>query len=549
LSEIRQEPNQALSTTAATRGDVQVVRVAVAVSTVIFLAAAPFAQVQLPAVEPFLPAYQSALVVTDLITAVLLYGQFAIVRSNSLLVLASGYVFCAFMAIAHALSFPGLFADAGVIGGGPQTTAWLYFLWHGVFPLGVVAYALMDSDRPARPQPLRGSASAIMLALAAAVALGLASTLLTTAGHDLLPQIMRGNLDDSTKIYVASATWVLSLVALAVLWWRRRRTVLNIWLMVVMCVWIFDVALAAVLNHGRFDIGWYAGRLYGLFATSFVLVMLLVEYSILQARLLAAREAERRERERAEQKTAELIAMNQDLEAFSYSVSHDLRAPLRSIDGFSRVLQEDHAQRLDDEGRGYTERIRRAAERMAALIDDLLNLAQVSRADLICARIDLSRLTREIVDTLEERDPGRKTSIIIAETMQATGDSGLVRIALENLIGNAWKFTGGKSPAEIEIGQCEVDGQTACFVRDNGVGFNMAHVGRLFRGFQRLHSAQEFPGTGIGLTIVQSIVAKHGGRVWAESEPGRGATFYFTLSRPGQAAFGQMPAEPFRSAA
>ncbi len=530
MSKADEELSGTLSTFPATRGDVRTVLAVLVVSTVIFLAAAPFARVQLPAVAPFLPAYQSALVVTDLLTAVLLYGQFVIARSRSLLVLASGYVFCAFMAIAHALSFPGLFAAAGVIGGGPQTTAWLYFLWHGLFPLFVVAYAVVDGDAPAKRRLVARPLASIPVGIAAAFVLALALTLLTTVGHDALPEIMRGNLDNSRKIYVAAGTWVLSFVALVVLWRRQKRTVLDLWLMVVMSVWIFDVALAAVLNHGRFDVGWYGGRIYGLLATSFVLMVLLVEHGVLQARLIAAREAEQREFRRAEEKAAELLAANKDLEAFSYSVSHDLRAPLRSIDGFSRVLQEDHAAQLDDAGRDCTERIRRAAQRMAALIDDLLNLAQVSRSDIRRAEIDLSALAREIVDTLRERAPDRHAVFIIAEAMQAQGDLGLMRIALDNLLGNAWKFTNGCSPATIEVGRRVIDGQPACYVRDNGAGFDMAHASKLFQAFHRLHDAREFPGTGIGLAIVHRIVSKHGGRIWAESEPGKGTTFYFTLA-------------------
>ncbi len=535
-TERREEPTGTLSTFPAARKDVQIVLAMLAISVVIFLVAAPFAKVQLPAVEPFLPAYQSALIVTDLLTAVLIYGQFAITRWRSLLVLASGYLFCALMEIAHALSFPGLFAEHGVIGGGAQTTAWLYFLWHGFFPLFVVAYALIDGDMPAKRRRLGHPLAAIALGVAAAGVLALALTLLTTLGHDALPKIMSGNLDSSTKVYVASGTWVLSVVALAVLWRRPRRTVLDLWLMVVMTVWIFDVALAAVLNHGRFDIGWYSGRIYGLAATSFVLMALLLEHGVLQARLIAAREAERREFLRAEEKAAELLAANRDLEAFSYSVSHDLRAPLRSIDGFSRVLQEDHAEKLDGAGRDCTHRIRRAAQRMAVLIDDLLRLSQVSRADIRRAEIDISALAREIVDTLRERAPDRHAVFIIAEAMQEEGDIGLMRVALDNLLGNAWKFTSGRSPATIEVGRRVVDGEQACYVRDNGAGFDMAHAAKLFQAFQRMHDEREFPGTGIGLAIVQRIVTKHGGRIWAESEPGRGTTFYFTLTDAARAA-------------
>jgi signal transduction histidine kinase len=384
-------------------------------------------------------------------------------------------------------------------------------------------------------------------AVAAAV-VGL--VLLTTAGHDLMPVIMSGNLDSSTKVYVASATWALSVVALLVLWNRPQRTVLDTWLMVVMCVWIFDVALASVLNHGRFDLGWYTGRIYGLLATGFVLLVLLVENSMLYARLIASRENEHREYLRAEAKTAELIAVNNDLEAFSYSVSHDLRAPLRSIDGFTKILQDEYAERLDQDGRSYAERIRKSTQKMADLIDDLLNLAKVTRADLRRTDIDLGTLAREILESLRERSPDREAKIEIAEPILAEGDSGLLRIALDNLLGNAWKFTSNRSPAQIQVGRTELEGQPVCYIRDNGAGFDMAYAGKLFQAFQRLHDAREFPGTGIGLTIVHRIVTKHGGRIWAESEPGRGTTFYFTLPKPAVASIGaNSSAMPDRRAA
>ena len=523
-----------LSTVPAGRSDVRVVFAVVAVSLVIFLIAAPFAKVQLPSVFAFMPSYQSALVITDVVTAVMLFGQFTILRAPSLLVLASGYLFSAFMAIAHALSFPGLFAEGGLVTGGQQTTAWLYFIWHGGFPMFVVGYALLESLK-VTALPTNRPLAAIGLSAAAILALTLICVLITTSGHDALPQIMRGDLDNSTKVYVASATWLIGIAALVVLWLRPQRSVLDLWLMAVMAVWAFDAALASVLNHGRFDVGWYAGRIYGLAAMSFILMVLLVEHSVLYARLITARENERREHLRAEEKAAELAAVNKDLEAFSYSVSHDLRAPLRSIDGFTRILQEDYAKDLDDAGRAHADRIRRAAQRMGDLIDDMLNLAKVSRADLRRADIDLSSLAREIANTLRERTPDRKATFVIAEPIEADGDSGLLRIALDNLLGNAWKFTSNRSSAEIEIGQRVVNGEPACYVRDNGAGFDMAYAGKLFQAFQRLHDAKEFPGTGIGLAIVHRIVTKHGGRIWAESEPGKGTTFYFTLPTPGEA--------------
>ncbi|WP_437123444.1 sensor histidine kinase [Tistlia consotensis] len=229
--------------------------------------------------------------------------------------------------------------------------------------------------------------------------------------------------------------------------------------------------------------------------------------------------------------------MNRELEAFSYSVSHDLRAPLRAIDGFSQALLEDCGEQLDEEGRGHLNRVRQAAQRMGLLIDDLLRLSRVARAELAPEAVDLGALALEVVEGLRSASPERAVEVEIARDLTARGDPRLLRIALENLIGNAWKFTAGRTPARIELGRCEQDGKPAFFVRDNGVGFDMTYAGQLFRAFQRLHDARSFPGTGIGLATVQRIVHKHGGAVWAEAATNEGATFYFTLEsaiRPGR---------------
>ena len=214
----------------------------VAASGLIFLAAAPFAKQPLTQVPAFLPIYQSALVVNDLITAVLLFGQFGILRSRALLVLASAYLFSALMAVSHALSFPGLFAPSGLFGAGGQTTAWLYFLWHGGFPLLVIAYAMLAREEPEAERAPGGFLPAVLGSVAAVVAIACGLTLFTTAGHDGLPPIMQGNQDAPAKVYVATASWLLTLVALPVLWRRRPHSVLDLWLMVVMWVWVFDIA-------------------------------------------------------------------------------------------------------------------------------------------------------------------------------------------------------------------------------------------------------------------------------------------------------------------
>jgi signal transduction histidine kinase/streptogramin lyase len=233
--------------------------------------------------------------------------------------------------------------------------------------------------------------------------------------------------------------------------------------------------------------------------------------------------------ERVRQRTAQLETANKELESFSYSVSHDLRAPLRKIEGFSRILLEDAADRLDDQGKDNLGRICAASERMGQLIDDMLKLSRITRSDLHCRPADLSALARSIAAELQATAPQRRVEFVIAPGLTAHGDAHLLQIMLENLLGNAWKFTGRQPDARIEFGLTQQQGEPVFFVRDNGAGFEMAYAGKLFGAFQRLHSATEFPGTGIGLATVQRIVHRHGGRVWAESKPGHGATFYFTM--------------------
>ena len=234
---------------------------------------------------------------------------------------------------------------------------------------------------------------------------------------------------------------------------------------------------------------------------------------------------------RVAERTHALELANTELESFSYSVSHDLRSPLRSIDGFSKALLEDHFHVLDTEGKEYLHRIRAASQRMGTLIDDMLQLARVTRGELRNDEIDLSDMAGSIMGELRDAHPTRRVETDVVEGARAWGDPALVRQALQNLLENAWKFTGGREVAHVEFGRATVGGEDAFFVRDDGAGFDMAYSGKLFGVFQRLHSNAEFPGTGVGLATVQRIVRRHGGRAWAESSPGKGATFYFTLPR------------------
>jgi signal transduction histidine kinase len=256
-----------------------------------------------------------------------------------------------------------------------------------------------------------------------------------------------------------------------------------------------------------------------------------VTFMLVRSRLLAEKAG--RDLEDANH---ELEATNRELEAFSYSVSHDLRAPLRSIDGFSQILVEDYADEIDEEGRDYLTRVRSASQRMGTLIDDILGLSRVTRGSMERKRLDLGALAEEVAEELREARPERKVEFSAQKGLEVWGDPKLLRVALVNLIGNAWKFTAKKPEARVEFGLSENLSHRGrvpvYYVRDNGAGFDEAYSAKLFGAFQRLHRADEFEGTGIGLATVQRVVHRHGGRIWAEGEVGRGATFYFTL-RPG----------------
>lgn len=273
--------------------------------------------------------------------------------------------------------------------------------------------------------------------------------------------------------------------------------------------------------------------------TGYGLILVLgITAIVLGWRIVAARERAREDQRmrielerRVAERTSELEVANKELEAFSYSVSHDLRAPLRSIDGFGQALLEDCTDRLDDQGRHYLQRIRNATQRMGELIDDLLKLSRATRAEIRRQPVDLTQTAQTVIAELQRAEPSRKVSLHVQQGMVADGDLRLMRIVLENLLGNAWKFTARSEHARIEMTSVpDGDGGRIYCIRDNGVGFDIAYADKLFGAFQRLHGA-DFPGTGIGLATAQRIIHRHGGRIWAEGEVGNGASFYFTLGR------------------
>lgn len=324
-----------LSTLPAGGNDRRFALVAVLASIAIFFTLAPFAKTSLGQMPAFIPINQSALVVTDLITAILLFGQYRILRAPALAVLASGYLFTAVMTIAHTLTFPGLFAPTGLLGAGVQSTAWIYMFWHAGFPLFVVAYAVAREPEPrdAIGPDARRSGARVLAGVVAVFGVASALVLLATAGQDLLPTIMQGHRYTPSMIVVVSTVWAMSPLALVVLWRRRPHSVLDLWLMVVLFAWLSDIALSAVLNHGRFDLGFYAGRIYGLLASSFVLVMLLLENAVLYSRLAEADYRHRR-RLRILHEIDQAIATEQDPETIASAAIE----PLRELLGVPRAI-------------------------------------------------------------------------------------------------------------------------------------------------------------------------------------------------------------------
>ena len=252
----------------------------------------------------------------------------------------------------------------------------------------------------------------------------------------------------------------------------------------------------------------------------------------IQSRDAALQKAHNELEQRVQDRTRELVSANRELEAFSYSVSHDLRGPIDALNGFSYVLLKQYAEKLDPQGRELIEFIRASGKRMLELIDDLLNLSRLTTSAMHLEPVNLSAVARTVTDELRRLHPERNVSLLIADVPPAQGDARLLRIVLENLLRNSWKYTSIHPSARIEFGSSEKDERRVYFVRDDGVGFDPRSANRLFHPFQRLHSPAEFPGSGIGLATVQRIIHRHGGEIWAEAAPGKGATFYFTLGIP-----------------
>jgi signal transduction histidine kinase/CheY-like chemotaxis protein len=560
-------PRVLLSLLPPSRGQRALALAVLLLSLLVFLACVPFAKAPLGRIDAFIPAYQAALAINDLITAALLFGQFSILRARGLLLLACGYLFTAAMVVVHTLSFPGLFAPTGLLGAGPQSTAWLYMLWHGGFPLMVIAYALVMPTAHAELQRGVGTTRMPILAGIAVVAVAVAVLgSLATVGHDLLPPLMRGNQFTTMQVVVINTVWLLSAAAVPLLWRRKPHSVLDLWLMVVMLAWVFDIGLSGVFNAARFDLGFYAGRLYGLAAASVVLIVIVLETRTLYARL-ATTLAEARDA--ADRRAAELAQMNATLEQrvaertraleaeiaereraqeamresqkmevigrMAGGIAHDLNNLLTVVQGNAELLQ---GRVGEDRDKRAAQAIDRAVMRGARLIRQLMVFSRRQAASTEI--LHLPGRGTELADLLTRSLRGdiRLVLDLPDELWLIECDAGELELALLNLCVNARDAMpdGGLVRIEArnrELGPGEVPRLGGAFVAlsvtDSGGGIAPEALTHVFEPF--FTTKEIGKGTGLGLAQVHGFAEQSGGRATIASTLGQGTTVTLYLPR------------------
>jgi signal transduction histidine kinase len=494
--------------------------VVLALLVAFFITAGPLSTIQLPRIDAFVPAYAMAMFVNDAITAVLLFAQFSILRSRALLVIASGYLFTALVIIPWLLTFPGVFAPGGLLGAGLQSTNWLYILWHGGFPTFVMGYALLKDADPAKRLWHGSVGAAILSSVAVTMAVVCAATFLFTAGDAHLPRISLDPVHFSTLwLYVAGCLVLWSVLTLIVLW-MRRRSVLDLWLMVVMCAYAIEIYLVAFPGLARFTLGWYFGRVFSFMSGSLVLFVLLYEITMLYAQLLRAVFAQRRERE-ARLMTGDAVAA---------TIAHEVKQPLSGM-----ITNADAGLRwLDrpmpdlDEAKAAFKQIAADGHRAGAVIG---SIRAIFRRDARSrASLDINDLIGEALVLL--RGDLQKHRILVqteADTQlpQVVGDRIQLQQVLLNLITNAIESMADEDGPRILSVKCEVqDGGIMVSVADSGVGIGSQEFGRIFNPLFTTKSE----GMGMGLSICRSIIEAHDGRLWVAPNTPRGAVFRFVLS-------------------
>ncbi|QJR10650.1 Sensor histidine kinase RcsC [Usitatibacter rugosus] len=498
---------------------------ATALTVIVFFALLPFAKVQLAVVPAFIPGYQSALVVSDLITSVLLYSQALFMRSRALIVLASGYSFTAAITLVHALTYPDVFSQTGLLGAGPQTTAWLYMFWHGGFPAFVLLYVHLELKGRGSARAAGSFRPVVASSLAVTAALVAVCAFVATAAHDSLVPLISGRRYTPAMLGVVTLVWSLSFAALAALWRARPHSVLDVWLMVVMVAWIFDIGLSAVLNGGRYDLGFYAGRLYGLVAATVVLVALLVEGAKLHGKLVRAHGV--------------AVAADAAKSTFVATMSHEIRTPLNGVLGMLELLA---LTPLDKEQRTTVGVVRESGRTLLRIIDDILDFSKIEAGKLELRPEPAS--VRDLVERVFNIFSGNASSkgLILRRAVDPRISPSVwvdpVRLqqTLNNLVSNAIKFTHSGS---VEIRADLVERRDAedivrFMVIDTGEGIPEAELGRLFKPFSQvsIEGAPRVGGTGLGLVICRRLTHLLKGTIDLKSEVGVGTEVSVTLPLP-----------------
>jgi signal transduction histidine kinase len=525
MRETSEQQHFLLAALPPSRGQIRLALGVVAALLVAFIATAPFTNTQLPRVDAFIPAFETAIVINDLITSILLFSQFFIVRRWALLVLASGYFFTALIVIPHMLTFPELFGATGLLGAGLQSTVWLYILWHAGSPLAVIIYVLLkDKDEESgTSMPERSPAAAIGLSVAIVTAMVCGATWVAIAGDGLLPSVFldRVRMNQSLSSLFGGLIMSLDAVALALLW-LRRRSVLDLWLMVMCCTWLLEAVIAAVLINSRFSLGWYAGRIYALIATLFVLIVLLSEATTLYAHLARSVMRQRGERE------ARHIAMD----AMAASIAHEVNQPLGAIalNSQSALLFLARTPPDIEQARAALENIASDSVRGGEVI---VSLRAMFKKD-VHGRVwfSVNDLVREVI-TIVDVDLRAQQITISTELRDGVprlfADRGQLQQVLLNLIMNAveaMRSIAGRA-RRLRITSDVIQGSSGVLVtiEDSGTGIDRKDKARIFEPFFTTKST----GTGIGLTICRSIIESHGGTLRASANQPHGTIFHVAL--------------------
>jgi signal transduction histidine kinase len=501
--------------------------VALVLLVAFFITAGPLSKVQLARIDAFIPAYASAMLVIDSITAVLLFAQFSILRSRALLVISSGYLFTALMLIPWMLTFPGVFAPNGLLGAGLQSTAWLYILWHAGFPSCVIAYALVKDADPTK-RLWRGSAhGAILSSVAVTAGVVCAAAVIVIAGDELLPRLMLDTVQLSALWdYAAGFAVLLSVLAIGVLW-ARRRSVLDLWLMVVMCAYVIEICLISFPTPARFSVGWYVGRIFGVLSGSLVLFVLLYEITTLYARLLRAVLAQRRERE-ARMMTGDTV---------SASIAHEIKQPLSGM-----IMNAEAGFRwLDrttpdlDEAKAAFKQIAVDGHRAGAVIEGIRAIFRKDAANR--TSLDINELIAEALALVRDELQKHRVSVQVdpdERLPRVKGDRVQLQQVLLNLVTNAIDSMAAKDGTRVLGVRSEVrDGRDVIVsIADTGTGIGSQELEQIFNPLFTTKSG----GMGMGLSICRSIIEAHDGRLWVAPNKPEGAVFQFLLLADGAPA-------------